>query len=289
MKKIIASSDYPGFKVLVRAVREDKGTFAGEVLENVFQKSGIEYKVGENVGGLRYFAFTFTVVDNVHGREIKTPVTFEKVVEMFKEINLGPVKRIVRKIEDLNGLENGMGLRILVCDASDTEDYKDISVSVYRDKWSVADIKGPIKNKLKDLKAMGFDFELELNSCVRLFGNEICLDNLEEAKIKIKEVFEEKRLGYREYLETYKQEKFNFLRNTKFENIIKEILEEKEKEILDEIRRNGKPFSNEHDFIIHWTKKYGWSAITLGTEVIAGNCYLREDIANEYVEKLNNL
>lgn len=59
-------------------------------------------------------------------------------------------------------------------------------------------------------------------------------------------------------------------------------------EVLEEIRKNGKSFCCENDFVVSYTKKHGWSAVTLGRDVI-GNCYFREDIANAYVRELNEI
>ncbi|MGL5724424.1 hypothetical protein [Cetobacterium sp.] len=93
-------------------------------------------------------------VININCKDTPCMFAFENYVKEDKMEN-----RIVKKLEDLDGLENGMGLRVVVSDVSDSEDYKNISVSVYKVDCRIADIKGNAKKKLETLKSMGFKFE----------------------------------------------------------------------------------------------------------------------------------
>lgn len=89
--------------------------------------------------------------------------------EIIEEDKMKEV-RIVRKLEDLDWLENGMGLRINACDVSDSEDYKDINVTIHMESWRVAEIKGPIEIKIEQLNSMGFKFEYKpLRSLVEVY------------------------------------------------------------------------------------------------------------------------
>lgn len=110
-------------------------TELGEVFE-VEKETVYGYVVNTNFGKLLVWKFDFEIV---------------------KEDKME--NRIVRKLEDLDGLENGMGLRVVASDVSDFKDYKNISVSVYKGDCRIADIKGPAKKKLETLKSMGFKAE----------------------------------------------------------------------------------------------------------------------------------